>query len=96
MDSKGCNRVRCAHSHTDNCSDLTYIETQRKGPIVGIVVLVLQTPSISSFQTDKLAPLNGVVKYKTIRQDGEDRSPYVSSERPIIDKMWMDLYDCKY
>lgn len=37
-----------------------------------------------------------MVSYKTIRQDGEDRSPYVSSEPPIIDQMWMDLYDCKH
>ena len=30
----------------DNCSDLTYIETPCKGPVFGVVVLVLQTPLI--------------------------------------------------
>lgn len=42
------------------------------------------------------APANQVIKYKNIRHDAEDRSPYVAAERPLIDELWMDLYDCEY
>jgi hypothetical protein len=41
------------------------------------------------------APANDVITYKNIRHDAEDRSPYVAAERPEIDELWMDLYDCK-
>ena len=44
----------------------------------------------------QVAPANQVIKYKNIRHDAEDRSPYVAAERPLIDDLWMDLYDCEY
>lgn len=96
MGSKDYNRLRPAYSHANSCSVIAYIKARCKGPNIGIVVLVLQTPQCKVSRLIESAPLNHVVKYKTIRQDGEDRSPYVSSEPPVIDKMWMDLYDCKY
>ena len=46
--------------------------------------------------THELAPANDIIRYKNIRHDAEDHSPYVSSDPPLIDELWMDLYDCQF
>ena len=59
----------------------------------------MSTPHLLQQQAAVLtqsAPANQAIKYKNIRHDAEDRSPYVAAEAPLIDELWMDLYDCEY
>jgi len=74
-----------------------------KTSIVGLGLLVIiqaialislvSKPTLKDPLLDLWSPANQVIKYKNIRHDAEDRSPYVAAERPIIDELWMDLYD---
>ena len=44
------------------------------------------------------APANDVVAYKTITSVPYffERSPYLGTDRAMIDPMWEDLYDCNF